>query len=203
MQESNETGGIMGKAAAGFSGPLLGLLVLLVFPSVGLGDIYKYVDANGVIHFTDRPTHNQFSLYLKEKKKEKSEVLEIISRYASQFQLEEALVNAVIKVESDYNPSVVSRKGAQGMMQLMPQTARELDVRDPLNPEDNIRGGTRYLRQMLDRFKDLDLALAAYNAGPSAVSRYGGIPPYEETRNYVIRVKKYLQQYRQDKESYL
>jgi soluble lytic murein transglycosylase len=161
------------------------------------------VDANGVIHFTDRPTHNQFRLYLKEKKKEKSEVLEIISRYASQFQLEEALVNAVIKVESDYNPSVVSRKGAQGMMQLMPQTARELDVRDPLNPEDNIRGGTRYLRQMLDRFKDLDLALAAYNAGPSAVTRYGGIPPYEETRNYVIRVKKYLQQYRQDKESYL
>ena len=192
----------MGKVAAGFAWPLLGLLFILVFPSVGMGDIYKYVDANGVIHFTDRPTHNQFHLYLKEKK-EKPEVREIISRYASQFRLEEALINAVIKVESDYNPRAVSRKGAQGMMQLMPQTARELDVRDPLNPDDNIRGGTRYLRQMLDRFKDLDLALAAYNAGPSAVTRYGGIPPYEETRNYVIRVKKYLQQYRQDQESYL
>jgi soluble lytic murein transglycosylase len=192
----------MGKVAAGFAWPLLGLLFILVFPSVGMGDIYKYVDANGVIHFTDRPTHNQFNLYLKEKK-EKPEVREIISRYASQFRLEEALINAVIKVESDYNPRAVSRKGAQGMMQLMPQTARELDVRDPLNPDDNIRGGTRYLRQMLDRFKDLDLALAAYNAGPSAVTRYGGIPPYEETRNYVIRVKKYLQQYRQDQESYL
>ena len=192
----------MGKVAAGFAWPLLGLLFILVFPSVGMGDIYKYVDANGVIHFTDRPTHNQFNLYLKEKK-EKPEVREIISRYANQFRLEEALINAVIKVESDYNPRAVSRKGAQGMMQLMPQTARELDVRDPLNPDDNIRGGTRYLRQMLDRFKDLDLALAAYNAGPSAVTRYGGIPPYEETRNYVIRVKKYLQQYRQDKESYL
>jgi soluble lytic murein transglycosylase len=192
----------MGKVAAGFAWPLLGLLFILVFPKTGMGDIYKYVDANGVIHFTDRPTHNQFNLYLKEKK-EKPEVREIISRYANQFRLEEALINAVIKVESDYNPRAVSRKGAQGMMQLMPQTARELDVRDPLNPDDNIRGGTRYLRQMLDRFKDLDLALAAYNAGPSAVTRYGGIPPYEETRNYVIRVKKYLQQYRQDKESYL
>ena len=192
----------MGKVAAGFAWPLLGLLFILVFPTIGMGDIYKYVDANGVIHFTDRPTHNQFNLYLKEKK-EKPEVREIISRYANQFRLEEALINAVIKVESDYNPRAVSRKGAQGMMQLMPQTARELDVRDPLNPDDNIRGGTRYLRQMLDRFKDLDLALAAYNAGPSAVTRYGGIPPYEETRNYVIRVKKYLQQYRQDQESYL
>lgn len=192
----------MGKVAAAFLRPFMGLLVFFVFPSVGMGDIYKYVDDNGVIHFTDSPTSNRFNLYLKEKKGIYP-VHEIISRYASQFRLEEALVNAIIKVESDYNPRAVSKKGAQGIMQLMPQTARELNVQDPLNPEDNIRGGTRYLRQMLDRFKDLDLALAAYNAGPSAVSRHGGIPPYEETRNYVDRVKKYLHQYRRNKESYL
>lgn len=192
----------MNKAAARFMGLLAGLLISLALPSVGMGDIYKYVDENGVIHFTDRPTSNQFNLYLKEKPG-RSPVHEIISRYASEFRLEEALINAVIKVESDYNPRAVSKKGAQGMMQLMPQTARELKVVDPLNPEDNIRGGTLYLRQMLDRFQDLDLALAAYNAGPTAVSRYGGIPPYEETINYVNRVKKFLHQYRQDKESYL
>jgi soluble lytic murein transglycosylase len=189
----------MGKAAGDFSGLLLGFLIVFSFPSVGMGDIYKYVDENGVIHFTDSPTSNRFNLYLRESNN--GSVREIISRYASQFQLEEALVNAVIKVESDYNPRAVSRKGAQGIMQLMPQTARELDVRDPLSPEENIRGGTRYLRQMLDRFKDVDLALAAYNAGPSAVSRFGGIPPYEETINYVNRVKKYLRLYRRNKES--
>lgn len=184
----------MGKAAARFLGSLVGLCIFLALPSTGKGDIYKYVDAKGVIHFTDSPTGDHFNLYLKEKKTEHS-VNEIVSRYARQFQLEEALVNAVIKVESDYNPRAVSGKGAQGMMQLMPQTARELNVLDPLNPEDNIRGGTRYLRQMLDRFKDLDLALAAYNAGPSAVSRYGGVPPYEETINYVNKVKRYHRQY--------
>lgn len=193
----------MGKAAAHIIGPLLGMALVLGFPPVGRADIYKYVDASGVIHFTDSPTSSRFNLYLKEDVGPAS-VRDLISRYAGQFRLEEALVNAVIKVESDYNPRAVSRKGAQGIMQLMPQTARELKVNDPLNPEDNIRGGTRYLRQMLDRFKgNLDLALAAYNAGPTAVSRHGGIPPYEETRAYVDRVKKFLRYYRQNKGSIL
>lgn len=182
---------------------LLGMLISLAIPKVGWGDIYKYVDANGVVHFTDNPTTSRYNLYLKEGGT-KVPVSELISRYAGLFRMEEALVNAVIKVESDYDPRAVSRKGALGLMQLMPQTARELKVNDPLNPEENIRGGVRYLRMMLDRFGgSMDLALAAYNAGPTAVSRYGGIPPYEETRNYVERVKKYLRYYRQSKDAIL
>jgi soluble lytic murein transglycosylase len=193
----------MGKATAHIIGPLLGVALVVGVPARVKGDIYKYVDADGVIHFTDSPTSSRFNLYLKESVGQRP-IHELISRYASLFRLEEALVNAVIKVESDHNPRAVSSKGAQGIMQLMPQTARELKVRDPLNPEDNIRGGTRYLRQMLDRFKgNLDLALAAYNAGPTAVSRHGGIPPYEETRTYVERVKKFLRYYRRNKDDIL
>jgi soluble lytic murein transglycosylase len=128
----------------------------------------------------------------------------IISRHAATFRLEEALVRAVIKAESGYNPRAVSKKGALGLMQLMPDTARLLKVRDPLDAEENIRGGSRYLRLMLDEFNgNLDLALAAYNAGPNAVRRHGGIPPYEETRTYVDRVKTYMQHYRQGKDSWL
>ena len=111
--------------------------------------------------------------------------------------LEEALIQAVIKVESDYNPSAVSSKGALGMMQLIPKTAKFLKVADPLDPEQNIRGGSHYLRLMLDQFKgDLDLALAAYNAGPTAVRRYGGVPPFAETQRYLTKVKFYLDYYR-------
>jgi soluble lytic murein transglycosylase len=112
--------------------------------------------------------------------------------------LEEALVKAVIKVESDYQPSIVSKKGAQGLMQLIPETAKLLKVDNPFDPSENIRGGSEYLRQMLDLFNDdLELALAAYNSGPTTVKRFGGIPPYDETRNYVKRVKRYLNYYRQ------
>lgn len=181
---------------------LQGAAIILALPAVGLADIYRYVDANGVTHFTDNPTVSHYSIYLREQAQEVP-LRDLVTRYAGQFRLEAALINAVIKVESDHNPRAISRKGAQGLMQLMPQTARELQVKDPLNPEENIRAGTRYLRMMLDRFGDLDLALAAYNAGPSAVASHGGIPPYEETRNYVERVKKYLRHYRQRKDTLL
>jgi soluble lytic murein transglycosylase len=178
--------------------------IVSCLPATSWGDIYKYVDANGVIHFTNIPTGGRYSLYLKEENPGDAggkAVKEIISRYCRIFNLEEALVRAVIKVESDYNPRAISSKGALGIMQLLPQTAQEMKVEDPLNPEENICGGSRYLRLMLDRFGDnLDLALAAYNAGPGTVCRHGGIPPYEETRNYVDRVKKYLQYYRKSKD---
>ncbi|MCB1575700.1 MAG: lytic transglycosylase domain-containing protein, partial [Xanthomonadales bacterium] len=112
----------------------------------------------------------------------------MIRRHADRERLSPRLVQALVQVESGYNPRAVSSKGAQGLMQLMPETSRELAVDDPFDPDQNLRGGTRYLRSMLDRFGDLQMALAAYNAGPTAVSRFGGIPPYAETQGYVRRI---------------
>jgi soluble lytic murein transglycosylase len=168
--------------------------------SPAMADIYRFVDAGGVVHFTNTPTHGRWDFYCKEKGSTSPAVasyLEIIQRYSNQYRLEEALVKAVIKVESDYNPKTVSSKGAQGLMQLIPDTAKDLRVANPFDPSENIRGGSQYLRQMLDQFNNnLELALAAYNAGPSAVRRHGGIPPYDETRTYIQRVKHYLDYYR-------
>ena len=178
---------------------LILILPLLSGISPACADIYRYVDAQGTVHFTNTPTHGRWNMYLKEKPAGSGHrsYQEIIRQHARSYQLEEALVKAVIKVESDYRPRTVSRKGAQGLMQLVPETARDLNVDNPFDPYENIRGGTQYLRKMLDLFNDdIELALAAYNSGPNTVKRYGGIPPYDETRNYVKRVKHYLDYYR-------
>jgi soluble lytic murein transglycosylase len=113
---------------------------------------------------------------------------ELIDRWSAARDLDSTLVRAVVQVESGYNASALSNKGAMGLMQLMPGTARELEVADPWNAEQNVRGGTAYLKKLLDRFGNLEHALAAYNAGPEAVARHGGIPPYAETREYVRKV---------------
>lgn len=118
-----------------------------------------------------------------------SELLPLIERHSEAQNLDPKLVRALIQTESGYNRRALSNKGAIGLMQLMPATARGLRVSDPWNADENVRGGTTYLRQMLDRFGgQMELAVAAYNAGPGAVERYGGIPPYRETREYVQRV---------------
>lgn len=116
---------------------------------------------------------------------------EIIKRASQKYSVDERLISAVIKHESSFNPRAVSPAGAQGLMQLMPSTARALGVTDPFDAEQNIMAGTRYLRQKIDEFNgNLQLALAAYNAGSGAVRKYGGIPPYPETQAYVKRVMK-------------
>jgi soluble lytic murein transglycosylase-like protein len=118
-----------------------------------------------------------------------SSMTELIRQHARQQGLSPRLVQSVVQVESGYNPKALSNKGAQGLMQLMPATARELGVDDAFDPGQNLRGGTLYLRRQLDRFGgDLTLALAAYNAGPGAVERHDGVPPYRETRHYVQKV---------------
>lgn len=117
------------------------------------------------------------------------EITELIRQHARHQGLSPRLVQSVVQVESGYNPKALSHKGAQGLMQLMPATARELGVENAYDPDQNLRGGTRYLRQQVDRFGgDLLLALAAYHAGPAAVERYDGVPPYRETRHYVQKV---------------
>jgi len=118
---------------------------------------------------------------------------------ARQYNIDPNLVRAVIRTESNFNPSAVSRAGAMGLMQLMPATARSLGVTEPFDITQNIFGGTRYLRRMLDRFDgDYELALAAYNAGAGAVTRHGGIPPFQETMNYVPRVLGFREQFTQE-----
>jgi membrane-bound lytic murein transglycosylase MltF len=113
----------------------------------------------------------------------------MVEQTAKKYGLDQRLLNAVVKAESDYNPKAVSSAGAMGLMQLMPATAKSLGVRDPFNPRENLEGGAKYLRSLIDRYKgNIKLALAAYNAGPGAVERYKGVPPYKETISYIKKI---------------
>ena len=123
-----------------------------------------------------------------------SKFSDTISKAASTYNVPEKLIAAIMKQESNFNPNAVSTAGASGLMQLMPSTAKFLGINDPFNPEQNIMGGTKYLRQMLNQFdNNIEIALAAYNAGPGNVKKYNGIPPFEETTNYVKKVMNYFQ----------
>ncbi|MFQ5656879.1 MAG: lytic transglycosylase domain-containing protein [Candidatus Methylomirabilales bacterium] len=175
-----------------FSIPLVfGLLLPLSPPSwVNADDqIYRRVEASGVI-YTNVPPHLSFP---SETKAIPARLRRLIKSAADRYGVDFRLVEAIIAVESDFNPWAVSPKGAMGLMQLMPKTARRYAVENPFDPVQNIGGGIRYLRDLVDRFPgDLRTILAAYNAGETAVERYRGVPPYRETREYI---KKVLRRY--------
>lgn len=167
------------------------------FPPVVLGEIYQYVDGDGTIHLTNVPSDPRFrrvhdvSTSLRPRIPA-SKFEQAILRHSKQHRLHPALLRAVIKAESDFDPSAISKAGAVGLMQLMPDTAVKLDVRDPYDPDENIGGGARHLRYLLDRFHgDLALALAAYNAGEHRVDQYRTLPPIDETRHYVTKVLRF------------
>jgi len=186
------------------------LLVLLMLElglaRPGIADVYVYKDKQGVLTFTNVPTHQGFRRVIREGAVRStssglsaSSYEELIRLASDRHSVDADLIRAVIKVESDFDSSARSHKGATGLMQLMPETARLHNVVDLYDPSANIEGGVRHLKLLLGKYQgDLALSLAAYNAGMKAVERHGGVPPFTETREYVRRVLSYYQTYRGD-----
>ena len=182
-------------------------LLLFIAPASAVhADIYRYIDENGVMHFTNTPTSNaqEYKLYLKErtilsrKFYATDKYDRFISDASAQTGVDSRLLKAMIKAESDFNPRAVSKKGAMGLMQIMPENFKMLDLKNPFDPWQNIQAGARYFQQLYERFNGkLALSLAAYNAGPTAVDRYKRIPPYKETEEYVQRVLRYYRTFKQ------
>jgi soluble lytic murein transglycosylase len=188
-----------------FRGPALGGLLLVFLlasaETVARADIYRYVDERGVIHFSNVPNNPRYRLYLREARTDVTAYLRrfdgIIRRAAREHGVETSLIRAVIRAESDFDQLAVSKAGARGLMQLMPETAEQLAVDNPFDPEQNIHAGVRHLKGMLQQFgNDVPLALAAYNAGENAVRHYGRIPPFEETRRFIDKVLRYRNEFR-------
>lgn len=186
------------------------VLAIVIFgaASMGQGDIYKYVDPEGVVHLTNVPTDRNlpYILVIKEKRVilqlkglngDNPLYDDLIARASERYSVDSTLIKAIIKTESNFNHRAVSPMGARGLMQLMPTTAAALQVKDSFHPENNIDGGVRYLRYLMNLFNgNLPLVLAAYNAGENAVLRYNNrIPPYQETQTYVRRVLNHLNRY--------
>jgi soluble lytic murein transglycosylase-like protein len=179
---------------------LVAVLGCLLLPAAATATIYRYVDENGVVHFTNIPLDNRYKPMwgapTRRPQAAPADFDPYIQTSARHFRIDPLLVKAVIKTESSFDCQAVSKKGAMGLMQLMPDTARDLRVGNPFNPEENIRGGTQYLRMMLDLFNgDLQLALAAYNAGPTRVQSLGRVPRIPETMQYIERVMRHYHQY--------
>lgn len=192
---------------------LFPLAVVIGHSQPVLGDIYKYVDQYGRVTLTDKPKNDKFKrlvktwkgweeaksqIALKDFDKNKKKYTSTINYYADRYRLPQSLLHAVVTAESAYDANAISRAGAVGLMQLMPETAKRYGVSNRRNPSDNLNGGTRYLRDLLRQFdNNLVLALAAYNAGEGAVRKYGNkVPPYKETRNYINKVITYYKKYR-------
>ncbi|MCK9419253.1 MAG: lytic transglycosylase domain-containing protein [Nitrospirae bacterium] len=193
----------------------IALLFFLCRPRAGMADIYQYTDKNGVVHFSNvgvgsAKKYKRLKSTVTAEQRMKTQArssaasrtqlsssnlpsayIDIINTACSRHGVDPALVHAVVKVESDFNPYALSRKGAMGLMQLMPQTALVMNVGNSFNPHENIDGGVKYLRYLIDRYEgNLRLALAAYNSGETAVKKWGTIPPYRETQNYVQKIMK-------------
>jgi len=183
-----------------------------------IADIYKYVDKHGRVILTDKPQHSGYKqlvktwkgweesksrIALRDFEKNRVKYTPTIDRIARHYQLPTAFVHAVVTAESAYDPEAISRAGAVGLMQLMPDTAKRYGVRNRRDPSQNVDGGIRYLRDLLQMFNnDAVLALAAYNAGENAVKKHGNqVPPYTETRTYVNKVLDYYKKYRQNSSS--
>jgi soluble lytic murein transglycosylase-like protein len=203
-----------------FLAPLAAAVAVISAAPAASADIYQYVDAQGVIHFTNIRNDPRYRVYIRGDKALRANGYagsptgiavppserdplrftrydEWIHDAATLYQIPEQLVRAVIKVESDYDPRAVSVSGARGLMQLMPDTAMRLEVHDIDDPRENIFGGVRFLRILANDFNgDLELTIAAYNAGGGAVIQYGGIPPFAQTQNYVVKVTRYYHRYR-------
>ncbi|MBW1698768.1 MAG: transglycosylase SLT domain-containing protein [Deltaproteobacteria bacterium] len=200
-----------------FLSSILTAVIFGTFPVSAICDIYIYVDDKGVMHFTNVPASASipFRLFIKESPSSDvatrstdragsvySSNTSLYDRYiaeaAKRYGISISLIKAIIKAESNFDPWAVSKKGALGLMQIMPQNLKSLKIKDPFDPEQNIMGGVQYFKQLLKRFDDnLRLAIAAYNAGPENVEQYDRIPPFKETEHYVRRVLQYYDMYRE------
>lgn len=187
---------------------IIAITVMLFLSSAASADIYKYTDENGVICYTDAPLGKKANKIHKDNSGAPQEKIQsirsgssrlssegssdyhsIVHEKAANYDMDPSLIKAVIKTESNWNNRAISRAGAKGLMQLMPGTAMDMNVHNPFDPEENIEGGTKYLKFLLEKFNgDLTLALAAYNAGPTTVEKFGYVPPITETRQYVKKV---------------
>jgi soluble lytic murein transglycosylase len=193
---------------------IIALAALLCCARPGLADIRTWRDSDGKVHLSNidmpdlpafrgsnkitrsQPVRRSYSVPRAGGYSATGRYDELIHDAAERFGVDYRLIKAVIHAESAFDHRAVSRKGAQGLMQLMPSTARDLRVSDPFDPRQNVYGGTRYLKQMLQRYdNDVSLSLAAYNSGPSTVERYGGVPPYRETVSYIRKVKSLMNRY--------
>jgi len=180
------------------------LLSLSIGASVAWADVYVFKDKQGVLTFTNVPNHGGYRRVLRESSGPaavtplvNASYEELIRNASGRYNVDADLIRAVIKAESDFQSNARSNKGAMGLMQLMPDTARLHNVGDAYDPNENVDGGVRHLKMLLERYQgNLEWSLAAYNAGSSAVEKHGGIPPFAETREYVRRVLRFYDSYR-------
>jgi soluble lytic murein transglycosylase len=185
------------------TGLLAGLILLALAPSTLPADIYMYRDADGVMHFTNVPVSANYRIYIQSStprfnaSSANKKYDGIIQDAARRYDVDFSLLKAIIRAESSFDSQAISRKGARGLMQIMPQNYAVLDIQDPFDPQQNIMGGARYFRALLDRYQGkVALTLAAYNAGPTAVDRYRRIPPFAETQDYVTKVLRFYKHYK-------